>query len=135
MSKQYNIINESYRYTITFGILNGITDILTIIGQTKRMLERSGTKEEVINKLKKVADKIRNNSTLMQNVKAGTTLNDLEREIENIENMDDIQFLRYKRNAKIRSILLIVSNLCISAISMMFGLAADKLRADRLRSY
>lgn len=135
MSKQYNIINESYRYTITFGILNGITDILAIIGQTRRMLERSGTKEEVINKLKKVADKIRNNSTLMQTVKAGTTLKDLECEIENIENMDDIQFRRYKRNAKIRSILLIVSNLCISAISMMFGRAADKLRADRLRSY
>ena len=135
MSKQYNIINESYKYTITLGILNGITDILAIIGQTKRMLERSGTKEEVINKLKKVADKIRNNSTLMQKVKAGTTLKDLECEIENIENMDDIQFLRYKRNAKIRSILLIVSNLCISVISVMFGRAADKLRADRLRSY
>lgn len=128
MSKQYNIINESYRYTITYGILNGITDILTIIRQTKRMLERSGTKEEVINKLKKVADKIRNNSALIQMLKAGTTLKDLEREIEKIENMDDIQFRRYKRNAKIFSILMIVSNLCISAISMMFGRAADKLR-------
>lgn len=135
MSKQYNIINESYRYTITFGILNGITDILAIIRETKRMLERSGTKEEVINKLKKVADKIRNNSALIQMLKAGTTLKDLEREIEKIENMDDIQFRRYKRNAKIFSILMIISNLCISAISMMFGRAADKLRADRLRSY